>query len=82
MNGMPSFSAVSYRSSNTIGSSVEPRPITGPEPKRWRPSSFSSSPGASVANVTSTAMATSGRSANAVVRAPANVISSCATPTP
>ena len=79
MNGMPSASAVACSSSKTAGSSVEPRPITGPEPKRWRPSSFSSVPGASVANVTSTAIATSGRSENAVVRAPAKVISSCAT---
>ena len=41
---------------------VEPRVSTGPEPKRWRPSSFSSLPGGSVANVTSTTTAMSGRS--------------------
>ena len=56
--------------------------MTGPEPKRWRPSSFSSMPGASVAYVTSTTIATSGRSANAVVRAPPKVISSWATAAP
>ena len=38
-------------------------------------------PGWSVANVTSTTIATSGRSENAVVRAPPKVISSCATAT-
>ena len=41
MNGMPSASAVSWSSSNTAGSSVDPRWITGPEPKRCLPSSFS-----------------------------------------
>ena len=55
--------------------------ITGPEPNGWRPSSFSSEPGASVAKVTSTTIATSGRSEYAVVAAPANVISSWATAT-
>ena len=39
----------------------------------------SSIPGWSVANVTSTTMATSGRGANALVREPANVVSSWAT---
>ena len=62
MNGMPSASPASCSSSNTRGSSVEPRVSTGPVPNRWRPTSFSSSPGWSVANVTSTAIATSGRS--------------------
>ena len=44
-----------------------------------RPISFSSVPGASVANVTSTTTAMSGRSEYAVVRAPPKVISSCVT---
>ncbi len=82
LNGMPSASAVSYSSSKTAGSSVEPRVSTGPEPNLWLPSSFSSVPGASVAKVTSTAIATSGSSEYAVVRAPAKVISSWATATP
>ena len=60
VNGMPSASAVSWSSSKTCGSSVEPRVSTAPVPNRWRPTSFSSSPGWSVANVTSTAIATSG----------------------
>ena len=50
-------------------------------PKRWRPTSFSFVSGASVAKVTSTAIASSGASENAVVRAPAKVISSCVTAT-
>ena len=58
---MPASSAVSTSSSNTFGERVEPRPITGPEPSGWLPISFSSTPGASVAWVTSTAMARSGR---------------------
>ena len=79
MNGIPSASPAACSSSNTRGSSVEPRVSTGPEPNLWRPISFSSMPGASVANVTSTTIATSGCSEYAVVRAPPNVISSCAT---
>ena len=55
---------------------MEPRPITGPEPSGWLPVSFSSIPGASVAWVTSTATATSGRIAKAEVRAPKRPISS------
>ena len=58
------------------GERVEPRPITGPEPSGWLPSSFSSTPGASVAWVTSTAIAMSGRTAKAEVRAPNRPISS------
>ena len=76
---MPSASAVSCSSSNAAGSSVDPRWITGPLPKRCRPSSFSLTSGWSVANVTSTTITRSGSSENAVVRAPANVISSCVT---
>src|SRR3954465_6944398 len=76
---MPSASAAAGGSSNRRGSGVEPRPITGPEPNLCEPSSFSSVPGSSVAKVTSTAIAMSGRSEYAVVREPANVISSCAT---
>src|SRR3954452_23959476 len=60
---------------------VDPRVITGPLPISCLPCSFSSIPGASVAKVTSTTMATPGSSANALVVAPANVISSCATAT-
>ena len=74
---MPSASAVSTSSSKTLGERVEPRPIAGPEPKGWLPISFSSTPGASVAWVTSTAIAMSGRSWKAAVRAPKRPISSC-----
>ena len=79
VNGMPSASPASWSSSKTVGSSVEPRVSTGPVPNLWRPTSSSESPGWSVANVTSTAIATSGFSENAVVRAPPKVISSWAT---
>ncbi len=82
MNGMPASSPAACSSSKTCGSSVEPRVITGPVPNLCDPSSFSSEPGASVENVTSTTIATSGSSVKAVVRAPANVISSCVTATP
>ena len=34
---IPSASAVSTKSSKTFGESVEPRPITGPEPSGWLP---------------------------------------------
>ena len=74
---MPSASAVSTSSSKTLGERVEPRPITGPEPSGWLPISFSSTPGASVAWVTSTAIAMSGRTSKAAVRAPKRPISSC-----
>ena len=37
VNGMPSASPAACSSSNTCGSSVEPRLITPPEPKRCRP---------------------------------------------
>ena len=79
MNGIPSASPASWSSSKTTGSSVEPRVSTGPLPNLWRPSSCSLSPGWSVAKVTSTAIATSGCSENAVVRAPPKVISSWVT---
>src|ERR1700712_2214273 len=79
---MPSASAVSTSSSKTLGERVEPRPITGPEPSGWTPISFSSTPGASVAWVTSTAIAMSGRSSKAEVRAPKRPISSCTAATP
>ena len=72
----PASSAVSTSSSNTFGERVEPRPITGPEPSGWLPTSFSSTPGASVAWVTSTAIARSGRTSKAEVRAPNRPISS------
>ena len=62
MNGIPASSPAACRSSKTCGSSVEPRVITGPLPNLCDPSSFSSEPGASVAKVTSTTMAMSGRS--------------------
>ena len=78
VNGMPSASPAACSSSNT--GRVERRAArgcTGPEPNWWLPSSFSSMPGASVANVTSTTIAMSGRSEYAVVRAPPKVISSC-----
>ena len=42
---MPSASAVSTSISETLGERVEPRPITGPEPRGWEPTSFSSTPG-------------------------------------
>ena len=74
---MPSASAVSTSSSKTLGERVEPRPIAGPEPSGWLPISFSSTPGASVAWVTSTAIAMSGRTSKAAVRAPKRPISSC-----
>ena len=73
---MPASSAAATSSSKTLGERVEPRPITGPEPSAWLPVSFSSIPGASVAWVTSTATATSGRRAKAEVRAPNRPISS------
>ncbi len=56
-----------------------PRAITGPEPSVCLVIGPSSTPGWSVAKVTSTAIATSGSCANALVREPANVVSSCAT---
>ena len=74
---MPSASAVSISSSETLGERVEPRKITVPEPSGWLPFSFSSTPGASVAWVTSTATARSGRTSKAAVRAPNRPISSC-----
>ena len=74
---IPASSAVSTSSSKTFGESVEPRPIAGPEPSGWLPISFSSTPGASVAWVTSTATARSGRTSKAEVRAPNRPISSC-----
>ena len=52
--------------------------ITGPEPVGCLPSSLRLWPGGSVENVTSTTMATPGSSANALVRAPAKLISSWA----
>ena len=74
---IPSASAVSISSSETFGERVEPRPITGPEPSGLVPSSFSLTPGASVAWVTSTATATSGRTWKAAVRgSPKSPISS------
>ncbi len=77
MNGIPSASAASCSNSNTRGWIVEPRVSDGPEPSGCFVSSPSSTPGWSVANVTSTATARSGASEKAVVREPANVISSC-----
>ena len=53
-----------------------PRSITGPDPKWWLPTSVSSMPGASVACVTSTAIARPGRSLCAIVRAPLSPVSS------
>src|SRR4051794_37159470 len=50
---MPSRSAVAASSSKTVGERVEPRARTGPEPSGCEPSFFSSTPGASVAWVTS-----------------------------
>ena len=44
----------------SAATSFDPRTIAGPEPRWWRPFSFSSIPGASVAWVTSTTIATSG----------------------
>ena len=75
--GMPSASAASISSSLTTGCRVVPRSITGPEPKWCLPSSCSAMPGASVACVTSTAIAMSGRRLCAVVRAPPKAVSSC-----
>ena len=68
--GIPDSSATSARSSKTTGESVEPRLITGPVPRWWLPSWFSSMPGASVACVTSTATASVGSRWKAAVRAP------------
>ena len=62
VNGIPSASPAACRSSKTAGCSVEPRVSTAPEPNLWRPISFSSAPGESVANVTSTTTAMSGLS--------------------
>src|ERR1700722_13164179 len=76
-----SFSAVSYRSSERRGLSVEPLLSTGPEPSSCLPDSFTSMPGASVAWVTSTTIAASGCSEKALVREPPNVVSSCAAAT-
>src|ERR1700722_17282327 len=77
------FSAVpaSNSSSKTALLSVEPRVITGPEPSSCLPASLTSMPGASVAWVTSTTIATSGSSEKALVREPPNVVSSCAAAT-
>src|SRR3954465_5903155 len=81
--GIPSASAVSRSSSKTRGWIVEPRVMTGPLPSGCLPpTSLGSMPGASVACVTSTTTATCGSSENAVVLAPAKVISSCTTATP
>ncbi len=73
---IPASSAASTSSSKTLGESVDPRPIAGPEPSGWLPTCFSSTPGASVAWVTSIARARSGRTAKAAVRAPNRPISS------
>ena len=73
---IPSRSAASQSSSKTFGESVEPRPITGPDPSGWLPDSFSSIPGVSVAWVTSIASARSGSTAKALVPAPLRPISS------
>ena len=81
VNGIFSASAVSKSSSNRRWLSVEPRLSTGPEPSSCLPLSLTSMPGASVAWVTSTTIAASGSSANALVREPPNVISSCAAAT-
>ena len=63
-------------SSNRPGLRVDPRPSTGPEPSACSPLSLTSMPGASVACVTSTMIAASGRRANALVRDPPKVVSS------
>ena len=54
--------------------------MIGPWPNSCLPISLTSTPGEPVSCVTSTTIATSGCSPNAVVRAPPNVISSCTTP--
>ena len=51
--------------------------MTGPEPSSCLPASLTSMPGASVACVTSTTIAASGSSENALVREPPKVVSSC-----
>ena len=64
VNGMPSASAVVVRAARRrAGCSVEPRSMTGPRPSSCLPISLTSMPGASVAWVTSTTIATSGSSA-------------------
>src|SRR3954447_19513278 len=81
LNAMPSASPASWSSSKTFGCRVAPRPITGPEPRWWAPCSRSSTPGTSVACVTSTTIATSGWIRCATVRAPPSVVSSWAAAT-
>ena len=80
MNGIDSATAVSCSSSNTAGWSVGPRWMTAPLPSSCLPTRLGSTPGA-IACVTSTASATAGLSANAVVCAPPSVVSSCAAAT-
>ena len=59
--GIDASAAVAASASNTAGCTFEPRSMTGPEPNGCAPISVGSTPGASVAWVTSTTRATSGR---------------------
>jgi hypothetical protein len=70
------------RGQQQVGDGRVPRAITGPEPSSCFVVGPSSTPGWSVAWVTSTTTATSGCKPNALVREPANVVSSCATASP
>ena len=67
---MPSSSAACASRSETPRLTTGPRAIAAPEPSSILPAAFGSPPGTSVAQVTSIAIATSGSSANAAVRAP------------
>src|SRR3954452_21977380 len=75
--GIDAASAASTKQSKSAGWRVDPRPIDGPDPNAASPIVFGSTPGCVVSKVTSTTIATSGSSENAVVAAPARVISSC-----
>ena len=73
---MPTDSAAASSRSLRGRLTTAPRVITGPLPRPCSPSSPASTPGASVAWVTSTAMHRSGSSPNAIARAPCEPISS------
>ena len=77
MYGISSASATSISSSLTFGLRIAPRSITGPEPNGWVLIRFGSTPSVSVSCVTSTTIATSGRSPCASARAPLRPTSSC-----
>ena len=81
-HSIPSASAASSSRSLSGRLTTAPRVITGPLPSPCSPISPGSTPGASVACVTSTTTARSGSSPYAITRAPCAPISSCTAATP